>query len=180
MRAVAVKTIEQQSIQALHRLRRRAVADRTGLSNQVRGLLSEFGIVFNQGVATLRKHLPEILEDGENALHPMFRDALALKYQQLCELDKLINELTAAIEKEARQHAEIKRLQSIPGFGAIGNHLAMAETSLLHSGWFHDSTAVVGKIRCLGSVSAVTNTCAACWCMVRDPLSFMPIRRRTH
>ena len=119
MRAVAVKTIEQQSIQALHRLRRRAVADRTGLSNQVRGLLSEFGIVFNQGVATLRKHLPEILEDGENALHPMFRDALALKYQQLCELDKLINELTTAIEKEARQHAEIKRLQSIPGFGAI-------------------------------------------------------------
>jgi transposase len=119
MRDVAVKTIEQQSIQALHRLRQRAVADRTGLSNQVRGLLSEFGIVLNQGIATLRKCLPEILEDGETHLPPLFRNALALKYQQLCELDQLVKDLTSAIETDAKQHAEIKRLQSIPGFGGI-------------------------------------------------------------
>ena len=104
MRAVAVKAVEQQSTQALHRLRRRAVADRSGLSNQVRGLLSEFG----KGVATLRKRLPLVQEVGENALHPLFRDALVLKYHQLCELDKLNNELTAVMEKETRQHAEIR------------------------------------------------------------------------
>ncbi|MEE9412957.1 MAG: IS110 family transposase [Methylococcales bacterium] len=119
MRDVAVKTIEQQSIQALHRLRQRAVSDRTGLSNQLRGLLSEFGIVFPQGITTLRKRLPEILEDGENNLYPLFREALALKYQHLCELDKLVNDFTRVIETDARQHIEIKRLQSIPGFGAI-------------------------------------------------------------
>ena len=119
MRDVAVKTIEQQSIQALHRLRQRAVADRTGLSNQVRGLLSEFGIVLNQGIATLRKRLPEILEDGDNHLHPLFRNALALKYQQLCELDQLVKDLTTVIETDAKQHTEIKLLQSIPGFGVI-------------------------------------------------------------
>lgn len=119
LREIAIKTVEQQSIQALHRLRRSAVADRTALCNQVRGLLGEFGIVFNQGIGTLRKALPEILEDGENQLHAVFRDALALKYKQLCQLDKLVNELTDAIEKEASKHSEIKRLQSIPGFGAI-------------------------------------------------------------
>jgi hypothetical protein len=52
--------------------------------------------VFNQGVATLRKRSSEILEDGKNQLHPLFRDALALKYQQICEIDNLINDLTTA------------------------------------------------------------------------------------
>ncbi len=85
----------------------------------MRGLLSEFGIVLNQGIANVRKRLPGILEDGENQLHPLFRNALALKYQQLCELDQLVKDLTSVIETDAKQHAEIKRLQSIPGFGGI-------------------------------------------------------------
>lgn len=119
MREVRTKTVEQQSIQAMHRFRRGAVADRTKLCNQVRGLLAEFGIVINQGISSLRKKLPEILEDGENQLRWMFRDVLALKYRQLCELDKLVKELTIMIEREAKQHLQIKQLQSIPGFGAI-------------------------------------------------------------
>lgn len=119
MREVTMKTIEQQSIQAMHRLRRGAVADRTKLCNQVRGLLAEFGIIVNKGISSLRKNLPEILEDGENGLHWIFRDALALKYKQLCELDTLVKELTTSIENEAKQHVQIKQLQSIPGFGAI-------------------------------------------------------------
>ena len=119
MREVRTKTVEEQSIQAMHRFRRGAVAERTKLCNQVRGLLAEFGIVINQGISSLRKKLPEILEDGENQLHWMFRDALALKYRQLCELDELVKELTIMIEREAKQHLQIKQLQSIPGFGAI-------------------------------------------------------------
>jgi transposase len=119
MREVRVKTIEQQSIQALHRFRRGAVADRTKLCNQTRGLLAEFGIIMNQGIGTLRKRFPEILEDGGNELHWIFRDALALKYEQLCQLDALVGKLTKSIEDEAKQHAQIKQLQSIPGFGAI-------------------------------------------------------------
>lgn len=119
IRPVAVKTVEQQSIQALHRLRRGAVGDRTALCNQVRGLLAEFGIVVNQGIGSLRKAIPCLLEDAGNGLHPMFRDALALKYTQLIQLDGLVGELTAMIKKDALQHSEIKRLQSIPGFGPI-------------------------------------------------------------
>lgn len=119
MRPVAVKTVEQQSIQGLHRLRRSAVADRTALSNQVRGLLAEFGIVMNQGIETLRKRLPDILEDAENDLSDFFRRALWLKQNQLKELTELVDDLSKLIQSEARQHDEIKRLQSIPGFGAI-------------------------------------------------------------
>lgn len=119
MRPVAAKTVEQQSIQGIHRLRRSAVADRTALSNQVRGLLAEFGIVMNQGIGTLRKRLPDILEDAENDLPDFFRRALWLKQNQLKELTELVDDLSRLIQSEARQHDEIKRLQSIPGFGAI-------------------------------------------------------------
>lgn len=119
MREVTPKTIEQQSLQALHRLRSSAVADRTALSNQVRGLLSEFGITFNQGLHVLKSQIPLILEDAENGLHYSFRDALALKYQQLCELEELVKKMTGLIERETKQHVEIQLLQSIPGFGPI-------------------------------------------------------------
>ena len=119
IREVAIKTVEQQSIQALHRLRKNAVGDRTALCNQVRGLLGEFGIILNKGPAALRKGLPDLIEDADNSLHFLFREALALKHEQLIELDRLIDELSKIIETEAKQHHEIKLLQSIPGFGAI-------------------------------------------------------------
>jgi len=119
LRTVAAKTIEQQSIQALHRMRRRTVADRTALGNQLRGLLSEFGIIFNQGLSTLRKKVPEILEDAQNELLPVFRHALALKYEQLCQLDALEAQLMTLIKDAGKHHQEIKLLQSIPGYGAV-------------------------------------------------------------
>lgn len=119
MRTVTIKTVEQQSVQALHRMRKSVVAERTALANQLRGLLGEFGFVFNQGLSAFRKALPYILEDAENNLHPRFRHALSLKYEHLCQLDALVDALTEQLAQEARRHPEIRRLQTIPGFGAI-------------------------------------------------------------
>ena len=50
MRCVRVKTVEQQDVQALHRMRAARVAERTALCNQTRGLLAEYGVVVAQGV----------------------------------------------------------------------------------------------------------------------------------
>jgi transposase len=68
MRFVPPKSVEQQDIQSLHRVRSRLVSSRTGLANQIRGLLSEYGIVLPQHVSQLRRGLPLILEDGSNEL----------------------------------------------------------------------------------------------------------------
>ena len=110
-------------------------------------MLNEFGLVFNQGITTLRKKLPFVLEDGENELHPLFREALALKYQQLCQLDKLVNELTGIIEKQSRQQEAIRRLQSIPGFGAIiASHFfsVVGDGKAFHTG--RDVSASLGLV----------------------------------
>ena len=119
LREVTPKTIEQQSIQALHRLRERTVNDRTSLSNQIRGLLAEFGIIFNQGISSVKKGLPAVLEDAENGLPPAFREALGLKYTQFCQLDDLIKDFNKLINESSKAHKEIELLQSIPGFGEL-------------------------------------------------------------
>ncbi len=119
MRFVALKTVEQQDVQALHRLREARVAERTGLCNQIRGLLTEYGIVLPQGVGVLRKQLPRLLEDGENALSDLFRPLLARCYQQLQEADEHIEFYTRELKRHAQQHEAVRRLQTIPGFGPI-------------------------------------------------------------
>ena len=119
IREVTPRSIEQQSIQGLHRLRDGTIGDRTALINQVRGLLSEFGIIFGQGITQVRKGLPCVLEDAENGLPYSFREALFLKYQQLQQLDKQIEEFKRLIQAASNEHEEIELLQSIPGFGSI-------------------------------------------------------------
>src|SRR5215207_1867436 len=62
-RFVPLKTGESQDMQAIHRMRRRLIKERTALVNQVRGLLAERGIVIAQGITRLRKQLPVLVED---------------------------------------------------------------------------------------------------------------------
>lgn len=64
MRFVPVKNIEQQSVLSLHRVRQGFVRARTAQANQIRGLLSEFGVVIPQGIAHLARRVPELIEDA--------------------------------------------------------------------------------------------------------------------
>ncbi len=118
-RFVAIKTVEQQDVQALQRMRSAAVAERTALCNRLRGLLAEYGIVLPQGVARLRRRIPELLEDGKTALSPLFRQLLEHGYRQLQEADLHIAFHTRLIEQRAREDEAERRLQTIPGFGPV-------------------------------------------------------------
>ena len=60
MRFVSLNTVEQQDAQMLHAIRRRLVANRTALTNQTRGLLGEYGIVFGQGPAQVRRGVRQV------------------------------------------------------------------------------------------------------------------------
>ena len=119
MREVMPKTIEQQSMQSLHRLRESALGDRTALGNQMRGLLSEFGIIFPQGLSQVRNGLYSVLEDAENELQDSLRAALALKHRQLTQLDDLVAELDRLIHEAGETRQEVPLLKSIPGYGNI-------------------------------------------------------------
>ena len=119
MRVVAVKTPEQQDIQALHRLRAARVQERTALCNQVRGLLAEYGVVLAQGVGALRRHLAGLVEEPPTGVSEFLRTLLRACAQQLRELDAHIACYTRMLEAHASQHAAVQRLQTVPGFGPV-------------------------------------------------------------
>jgi len=118
MRFVSCKTIAQQDLQSLHRVRQSLVKSRTALSNQIRGLLAEYGLVISRGLSQVRKRVPEILEDADNDLSPLFRQLLARQLEFFRELDVQIGEMSDQIEQVCRQDEASRRLMTIPGLGA--------------------------------------------------------------
>jgi len=119
MRFVAIKSIEQQDIQAVHRIRSELVQQRTAKVNQIRGLLGEYGLVVGQRIDVLRKALPLMLEDAENGLTVDFRTLLEGLQQDLITLDERVDDMDKKIKLLASSNEDAKRLQQIPGIGPI-------------------------------------------------------------
>jgi transposase len=119
MRFVGIKSEEQQAVLMMHRVRTLVVANRTGLVNQVRGLLGEFGIVVPVGIRRLRAQLPQILEDAENGLPALARRILADLLQQLHHLDEQVEHYERELGALAQLSEPAQRLMQINGIGPI-------------------------------------------------------------
>lgn len=119
MRFVAVTSVEQQAILAVHRARSLLVQERTALVNQIRGLLGEFGMTVAQGIGRLRRAMPELLEDGENGLPGLARETFAELLEQLRAIDVRVAHYDRRIEALAREMNAAKRLMAIVGIGPI-------------------------------------------------------------
>lgn len=119
MRYVTPKTIAQQDIQLLHRIRQRQVQQRTALVNQIRGQLLEYGIAIPQGISQVRPQLAEILENGENELTAFARGLFDELRQELCELDDRIKQADKKVKQLAHNHPICSRLMAMPGIGPM-------------------------------------------------------------
>jgi transposase len=119
MRAVSIKTPAQQDMQALHRMRIGVSKERKSVGNRLRGLLAEYGIVLAKELNTLRRCLPEILEDAENGLSDGFRALLNRGYQHLCWLDEQFAWYDHLLKQQVKESEVCQRLQSTPGYGPI-------------------------------------------------------------
>ena len=119
MPAVPIKNTNQQAILSVHRARQGFVKARTAQANQIRGLLTEFGIVIPQGIGHIAKRVPEIIEDGENDLPGSFRLLIQRLVDHLKELDRQVGELEAEIQLWHRENEASKNLAKIPGIGPM-------------------------------------------------------------
>jgi transposase len=126
MRFVGVKSITQQDIQTVFRARERLIRNRTGLVNQLRGLLSEYGIVAGKQAHALRKALPGALEDAGNELTPVTRRVLQRLFRQWQFIDDEIDLANKELEGLLEQHHDYPLLKSIPGIGPVGAALVIA------------------------------------------------------
>ncbi len=119
MRFVPAKSVEQQDMQSLHRIRSQLVSRRTAQSNQIRGLLLEYGITIQQGISHITKQVPMILEDGENGLTVLFRYLLNELNEEFKHLDERINNLEQRLQGLSQQNADCQRLLTVPGIGLL-------------------------------------------------------------
>lgn len=119
MRFVPQKSIEQQDLQCLHRVRSRLVGCRTQLINQIRGLLAEYGIVLLQHPGQVRRGLPTVLEDAENQLTGFSRDLFRGLYEELVQLDKKIDDAEVRIQIAFQNTPDCRRIAAVEGVGPL-------------------------------------------------------------
>ena len=126
MRFIPVKSIEQQSMLCVHRLREGIKEDRTACINRIRGLLAEFGLVFAQGARELQVVLSEVLEDATNELGALARLTLQRAQAQWHELDEHLAWCDARIDAHAKDNAAVKTAATLLGIGPVTASAAVA------------------------------------------------------
>jgi transposase len=88
MRFVPIKTVEQQSMLAVHSLREGIKQYRNACINRIRGLLLEFGVAIPTGVRALEAALDDVLEDANNEMNGLARITLRRAQDQWRELNE--------------------------------------------------------------------------------------------
>lgn len=119
MRFVAIKTEEQQSVLFLHRARDLIVRQRTQISNMLRGLLAEFGIVIAQGIGSAVKFAKDVLDNDRPDIPEVAVDVLTNLSNQLVALHLRIRWYEMRMRLQAKQDPRVMLLRTIPGVGPV-------------------------------------------------------------
>lgn len=118
MRFVGVKTIGHQDIQCIHRVRDRLIKNRTGLCNEIRGFLGEYGIILPLGVSHVKQKLSLYFEDPTLTARGqgMFRDL----YDELVSINAMIDRCDQKIKAIYVEHKEVcDRMMKVEGIGIL-------------------------------------------------------------
>jgi transposase len=119
MRFVPIKRVEQQDLQALHRIRERLIKARTALVNEIRGLLSEYGIILPQSLTKFRALIVEKLEADQAKLTALSTEVFRHLYEEFLALEKRLAYYNEKLTAIGQAHPACQRLQTIPGIGPV-------------------------------------------------------------
>ncbi|CDL86520.1 transposase (fragment) [Xenorhabdus cabanillasii JM26] len=95
------------------------VEQRTALVKQTRALLAEQGIVIPAGIQQLRQALPDILEEGNNALSFVLRRLRHSLQEDMQRFDARLHEMDKEIQAVSSQQSGYAHLLTIPGVGPL-------------------------------------------------------------
>jgi transposase len=119
MRFVAIKSEDQQGVLFLHRARDLIVRQRTQLSNMLRGLLAEFGIVITQGIGSAVKFAKGVLDGDTPRIPEVAIDVLGNLSNQLVALHLRVRWYEMRMRLQAKQDPRVMLLRTIPGVGPV-------------------------------------------------------------
>ena len=134
MRFVTVKSVEQQDMQAVHRVRELLVHQRTAVINQARGLLGERGVAIAQSPEAFKRAAPQILANCDGEVTSICQ-AMLLVVQQVQVLEERIKRAEGWIKSFMKRSALCKKLPPL----AKPRSSRMAATCQPGSAWYHAS-----------------------------------------
>jgi transposase len=126
MRFVPIKTPEQQAALMLTGMRDRLIANRTRLSNAIRGYAAEFGLVAATGLDKIEPLLARIAAD--ETVPALARELFAAHGEEYARLQTQLQAIDAKLLAWHRTNACSQRLAAIPGIGPIGATLLVMKT----------------------------------------------------
>jgi transposase len=128
MRFVPVKSVEQQAILSMHRVRQGFVEERTATINRVRGLMSEFGVVLPARAIEVKRGA----RSATAQLPALARGAIEDLLDHLATLDQRIADYDRELESQARSSEAARRLMTVPGVGPVSALATVATVGHAH------------------------------------------------
>jgi transposase len=192
MRFVTVKSVEQQDIQAAHRMRAMLLRHRTAMINQMRGLPGERGLTISRSPEAFKRAIPELLSESADELTSFCQTLLTELLQHLQAIEERVHMIEASIQSFMKQSTLCKKIAEVPGIGpitatamvaAVGDHGSSGTDGIWRPGsaWYHASTPREASPACTASAGAATHTCGPCSSTARGRCCGMqrqkPIRR---
>ena len=129
IRPVRVKSIEQQALQGMHRIRSLWMGTRTSRINALRGFCREFGIAIPVGARTGIEAISRVLADPGTAVPDLIRGTAKLLIEEIRLLEARIAQLERELAALARLSPACTTLLSIPGIGLLTATALVAATS---------------------------------------------------
>ena len=129
IRLVRIKSVEQQALQGLHRIRSLWMGTRTSRINALRGFCREFGIAIPVGARTGIEAISRVLADPRSAVPDMILGTARLLIEEIRLLEARIAQLERELAEIARHSPACTTLLSIPGIGLLTATAMVAATS---------------------------------------------------
>ncbi len=132
IKAVAIKSEDQQAILALHRAREQWKDTRTARINGMRGLLREFGITAPKGADKFLARLPQLLEQHRERLPERVQRVVLAFWEEVQELEARMQQIEKELKGIAREHPVLRSLLEIPGIGVLTATALYASVGNIH------------------------------------------------
>jgi transposase len=126
---VRIKSVEQQALQGLHRIRSLWMSTRTSRINALRGFCREFGLAVPTGARTGVEAMSRALVDPESPIPLLIRGSMKLLIEEIRLLELRISQLEKELTALAKQSPACTTLLSIPGVGLLTATAMVAATS---------------------------------------------------
>jgi transposase len=119
IRPVPVKSVNQQVLTSLHRLRSGWMLERTARLNALRGLLRELGVFIPVGSREVVPAAWALIEDADSNLPDALRPIFAEACREIREIEARVHLVERQLDSIAEQLPAVEHLQTIPGVGLL-------------------------------------------------------------